>query len=260
MVTKHRSPNYPSIDLGDAIDRVHQLYTNVQRGEFNGADAAKAWGYSSFSGPVKRGMGALRQYGLIDKKKGDNAKLSTRALTIALRNTASIEYQDALRDAALDPPLFEELYQNGKALAAQDALKQHLVVEKQFTDEGAARFISVLHASLTLAHVGDSGSIAGQDEVLPGESESMQVDTPNAPSMKQHPSAEPGTRSIQIPLPGAPWATLHALFPMSEETWNQMMTMLHAMKPGLVGSEPPQAAPNAGNDELGDDDSEYDED
>ena len=231
MVTKQRSPNYPSIALGAAVDRIRQLYPNVQRGEFTPQDAARSWGYSSVSGPVRRTMGALRQYGLIDQKKGDNAKLTNRALTLALREPESREYRSAMREAALEPPLFAELHENGKAGAASDALRQYLVVEKQFTREGATQFIEVFRATRGLANLDEDDNIAGLDEVQNRTEE---------PTMEQAPRTgpalvdAPGTRSIQIPLPGNPWATLQAPFPMSETTWKQMMDMLKALKPGLV--------------------------
>ena len=37
-----------------------------------------------------------------------------------------------------------------------------------------------------------------------------------------------------MPLPDGQWPILCADFPMSEESWNQMVARLEAMKPGLV--------------------------
>ena len=86
MVTRQRSPNYPGVDLGSAIESSQTLYQRVQRGEFTITDAAKAWGYNSVSGPVRVRLAALRQYDLIDGKKGDNPRLSRKALTFVLRD------------------------------------------------------------------------------------------------------------------------------------------------------------------------------
>ena len=239
MASKIRSPNYPSIDLGRAVERVNQLYPDVQRGEFAYGDAARAWNYSSVSGPVRRTMGALRQYGLIEHRKGDNAKLTTRALTLILREPESREYRSALRDAALDPPLFTELEENGKGAAAADALRQYLVVEKNFTKEGATQFIEVFHAARGLANLDESDNIAGLDVVQ---------DVREEPSMQQAPhisiasSPEPGTRTIQIPIPGVPWPTLTVPYPMTEQTWKNFQTMLANMKSALVAEELPLAS------------------
>lgn len=42
----------------------------------------------------------------------------------------------------------------------------------------------------------------------------------------------------RIPLPGNELVSMQLPVPMSEKAWEQMMTVLMAMKPGLV--EPPQ--------------------
>ncbi len=241
MVIKQRSPNYPGLDLNTAVERTKQLYVKVQRGEFTAADAATAWGYNSVSGPVRRGVGALRQYGLLEQKKGDNAKITNRGLTIVLRNAASNEYKAAVQGAALDPPLFAELYNNGKYQAAPDALLQYLVVEKQFTNEGATRFIDTMKATMALANLQDSDNQAGlEDAITESEREqevlaSAQVTGIATPQVH----VEPGTRAIQIPLSGTSWATLNAAFPMTATAWQQMMDMLTAMKPGLVAEPGP---------------------
>lgn len=39
---------------------------------------------------------------------------------------------------------------------------------------------------------------------------------------------------IQIPYSHGEWATLQAGFPLTEALWTALMTMLDAMKPGLV--------------------------
>ena len=101
MVTRQRSPNYPGVDLEEAIEASQTLYQHFQRGEFTLEDAAKAWKYTSVSGPVRVKLAALRQFGLIDGKKGDNPRLSRQALTFALRNRASREYIDATKLACI---------------------------------------------------------------------------------------------------------------------------------------------------------------
>lgn len=63
MVLKQRSPNYPGVDLVEAVDLLKKLYPKVQRGEFTPSDAAGPMGYNSVSGPVRRKMAALKQYG-----------------------------------------------------------------------------------------------------------------------------------------------------------------------------------------------------
>jgi hypothetical protein len=55
-------------------------------------------------------------------------------------------------------------------------------------------------------------------------------------------SSGPVQRAIQIPL-GTAWATLQAPFPLTQETWDLMLTVLEAMKPGLIQRDVAPAPP-----------------
>jgi hypothetical protein len=228
VATKQRSPNYPGLDLGQALEALKQLYPKVLRGEFTPKDAAAPWGYTSPSGPVRRKFGALRQYGLLEQRKGDNAKLTPRALTLVLRNPASAEYQAARREAALEPGLIRELFESGKHDAADDALRQDLIVHRGFTDEGADRFIEVLRATLALAGLTDSANIAGQEEDNSSQPNDGvgDMDTPPPAPNKFVLSLVGGPASLRFELP----------LPLTEAQWKQLTGMLDAVKPALVGT------------------------
>ena len=227
MVNK-RSPNYPSVSLEEAIQALTELYQGVGRGKFTASDAARAWGYTSTSGPTKRRMSSLRQYGLIEGKKGDTPVVSTRALTLVLRNQASREYQQALREAATSPPLFSELVES-MASAAPDALKQNLVVERNFTDEGAGRFINVFKATIALANLSESDNMARQEEDHwdgLNEDEEEEPVTPPPP-----PAAQPGTMTIPIPLGGDRIGNVVVPIDMSATEWIRFDRVLGGYRP-----------------------------
>ncbi len=238
MAVKRRSPNYPAIDLQEAVQVVETLYQGaaqgrgVGRGEFTPQDAAGAWNFSSTSGPVKNRIAALRQYGMLEGKKGDNPKLSNRALTLILREPGAREHRDTLRVAALAPDIFEELHR-AMPDAADDALRQHLIVQRNFTGEGASRLIAVFRASMVYAGLDESDNMAAQNQDVDAEREEPMV----VPS-DSLPTPDSDTRSVTIPLPGTKWATLQAPFPIPSTTWDQMMKMLEALKPGLISPEP----------------------
>ena len=131
--------------------------------EFTPQDAAAAWGYASTAGPVKNRIAALRQYGMLEGKKGDNPKLSNRALTLILRDPGALEHREALRVAVSDPDIFEELDRT-MPNAADDALRQHLIVQRNFTREGADRLIVVFRASMAYADAYKYDNITAQDQ------------------------------------------------------------------------------------------------
>ena len=244
MIIKRRSPNYPSIDLQEAVNVVATLYQGstqgrgVGRGEFTPQDAAAAWGYASTAGPVKNRVAALRQYGMLEGKKGGNPTLSDRALTLILRDPGASEHREALRATVSGPDIFEELRRT-MPNAADDALRQHLIVQRNFTREGADRLIVVFRASIAYAGTYEYDNITAQDRPEDNEDNEEGIEVPPSAQSPAAPTppVDPGTRSVTIPLPGTSWATLQAPFPLSTATWEQMLTMLDALKPGLTSEE-----------------------
>ena len=228
MVTRQRSPNYPSIDLGEAIEASQALYQHVQRGEFTLEDAAKAWGYTSASGPVRGRLGALRQYGFIDGKKGGNPRLSRQALTFVLRNRASREYIDALKQAALEPPLIEEVHRL-KGGASDAVIREYLILDRNFTDDGAHRFAEVYKATIRLANLGEDDDVSGLEE------DSMEDDgyslSPVLPPPLRPPSPPEGTITIPVPMSQNRVGTVTLPSDMTSQDWKRFDKILQGYRP-----------------------------
>ena len=258
MVSRKRSPNYPSIDLGKAVDRARELYKHVERGEFTQLDAAQAWGYKGINGNSKSAVGALRQYGLIEQQKGDHGKLTLRGLTIALRDTTSPEYQESVRLAALEPSLFQEIYSNGKGNSARDALRQFLVMEKDFTNDGASRFMEVWNATKTLAHLGEHAEIWDAGQGVTGDTSENELWVNQSDAMDDMVSeglretgneldSLPSSNRTRIPLRLLGGFEAEVVLPsdMTEAAWNHMIQYLNVMRPAYVvaPNSVPQGAP-----------------
>lgn len=176
-------------------------------------------------------MGALRQYGLLEAKKSDNARLTTVALTLALREPESRDFQKALREAIESPSLFKELIDSGRANNAEGALRQYLVVERRFTREGADIFIEVLKASIAFAGDNDTNMARPDEGVFDGSQASM---TPAAPASTPPPSAPvppPGSMTIPIPLSDGGVGTVTLPMGMTATDWKRLDTILSAYKP-----------------------------
>ena len=163
-MTRERSPNYPGANLRVAIEDAKAIYKKEGRTAFPMEIAAKALGYSSLNGTARVRLAALRQYGLMEQKKGEaNGRLTNEALTFALRNEEAREYQQALQKAALEPPLFAELSETHLG-ASDEALRHHLIVMKDFTHEGAKRCIEVFRETMQLANLANPANISGHEE------------------------------------------------------------------------------------------------
>ncbi len=254
--TRSRSPNYPRIDLRGAVGLLEQLYPKVQRGEFSPEDAARAWGYSGSSSSVGRVTGALRQYGLLEAKKGDNARLTPIALMLVLREPESQEYRSALRQAIESPALFKELIASGRADNATGALRQYLVMEKDFTREGADTFIKVFRASIAFAEIDQNYNIALPDEDLPdGSDEAVPTampaaDTRPSVAVPSAPLPPPGAMAIPIPLSNGEMGTVTLPVGMTVTDWKRLYAILGAYEPSL--KEPIQSSAFAASERIDD--------
>lgn len=156
-----RSPNSPSVDLSIAAEYVQGIHKKEGKSEMTSEAVVKAMGYNSLNGKARSVLGALRQYGLLDFSKGRGI-LSQRGLAIAVMPESTSEYRQALKEAALEPPLFSELYQT-KRDASADNIVSHLQLYKEFTQEGAERAAKIFRATIRLANLDDSDNISGQE-------------------------------------------------------------------------------------------------
>ena len=235
MVIKLRSPNHPSVNLETAIDLLRKLYEKVQKGEFLASDAAIAWGSKSATGPVKRKIAALRQFELLEGikrgKNAENPRISRRGLTLVLRNQASREYQSELKEAALAPPLFEEIY-NTLSDPSDGVLRHHLIVEKGFTDKAANLFIDVYKSTLQLANLNKDDELSSLESDVSHEdvvSNSMDTVSDFAPASR-------GTDMVKIPLSTKGEYAL--LLPeMTSAEWELKKNLFEAYKGMLVKDE-----------------------
>jgi hypothetical protein len=168
MAGKERSPNYPALSLGAAIEAVKKVYEKERRTPVSTELIGQAMGHPKLSGSALTKIGALRQYGLLENVGRGKAKVSDDALTILLRKPEDREYAEALRHLALKPELFSDLYKGFEG-ASDDALRYHLVRERQFSEEGAGRVIkayrdTIAFAKLAADRYNDSQDDASDDD------------------------------------------------------------------------------------------------
>ncbi len=166
MVTasvRERSPNYPGIDLQQAVEYAKLFYEKHRRTNVPLKVAAKIVGFNTVSGPVKSRFAAMKQYGMAEVDKEGNIRLTERGLTIAMSPPHTTEHLTALQAAALSPALFDELYRT-KREADDDTIRYHLERDRRFSPEGASRLITNYRASLRHAKLGAESSGDSPDE------------------------------------------------------------------------------------------------
>lgn len=238
-----RSPSYPGIDLKEALERSHTLYRIEGKYSASVETILAHWGYKPKSGPGLVTIAALKKFGLlIDEGSGRSrkARLSDNAIRIALDTRPETgERYKALQNAALTPTIHRELWNSyGDSLPSDANLRYELVTERGFTEAGADEFIPQYKRTLAFAHLLNGGKLSVAEEDKPGEESEGQM---SPPTTLQEPPAKPPTtrqtRVIQLPISSTEWAALQAPFPLTEEKWKQMLAVLDAMKPALVGND-----------------------
>jgi len=187
-----RSPPYPSISLGKALDRVKRLHAKALHHPVGVKVLADAWDYQVKSSGLWATAAALMQYGfLTDEGSGDKRKftLTDKALRIVRDpNPESEKRLAVIKQAALAPKIFKELWASyGTAKAMSDMIfKSHLTVDRYdrglapYGDAAADEVIKAYKETISFAKLSDSDTLpAGSEEKEPdGEGTDTSQETP----------------------------------------------------------------------------------
>lgn len=238
---KDRSPNYPGIDLGTAIEKARILREKEGKQYAPVEAALHHWGYVPKSSGGLVTLSALKKFGLTDERgKGTNReiKLSDLALRILLDDREdSVERMQAIQEAALNPIIHRKLWEDyGGELPSHQTLLLKLRKDEGFTDNAAEDLIKEFERTIELAKLKKPDIISGQKE---DKSTSKKEDfmTFMSSDLRNDPKQLSKTIEIPIPLSTNEWVKIQASYPLSEKSWKQMFNILNAYKPSLVSSE-----------------------
>lgn len=174
---RFRSPPFPYIGLEKAMEKVEQLYAAVRGHSAALPSAAKAWQTGVKSSATLQSIGALIQYGLLDDDGAGEqrkVKLTPLALRIVMdKRPDSAERAAGLREAALQPPTFKELYSEfGTAEGIDESLLVHALTAERvqkgrapYSEQSAEDVIRIYRGTIRFAGVGDSDMANEEVEV-----------------------------------------------------------------------------------------------
>jgi hypothetical protein len=151
MMSTVRSPNYPQIDLGSALEAVRAAYAEEHRNKMSRNVLAKHLGYGSLNGRALAKMGALRAYGLIEGLQDDIRVTDDAVICLEAPSDAS-ERGEALSRCGLNPPIFREIRASFETLPSEHNLRFFLV-KRGYTPEAAGKAAQNYLATMRL--VGD---------------------------------------------------------------------------------------------------------
>jgi hypothetical protein len=169
-----RSPNYPAISLVKAVQRAKELYGQFKHSSIPMGIVHGKWGYKPLSNDAYRIVSALKSYGLVDYE-GDGEKRLVKLSDRARKIVGGHPEKDSLvRDAALNPPIYAEIWGKYKAdgLPADEILQHYLQWEKGFNPDYIKNFIVDLRDTFSYAKLiadgivedGETGNVGEEDD------------------------------------------------------------------------------------------------
>lgn len=184
-MAKVRSPNYPNLPLGSALEAIRPAFQNENRNKMSRVVLAKHLGYTSLNGRALGKIGAVRAYGLIEGS-GDELRVSDDAVKALMAPPGSGERAEALSRLALRPSLFQELRKDfPDTLPSLENLKYSLI-KRQFTQDAAEKAAKSYLSTMSLvAGTPDTYIAPDEDE---GDDSSDEVPDRRQPSVTLQPA------------------------------------------------------------------------
>lgn len=130
-MTRMRSPNFPAIPLAQAIDLTAKIFKEDRSNVIQKEDAARHMGYSGLTGRTLKLMGALSQFGLLDKAAKGQVRVSKTAVEI-IHPSDDEERRAAIARAGRSPTLFRRI--SGSFDNPSDRTITSFLVREGFTD------------------------------------------------------------------------------------------------------------------------------
>lgn len=204
-----RSPSFPYIGLGKALERVQVLYEKAKQNEVRVADVAQNWGLAPKSSSLDRNVAALLAYGLVDDNGGGDArkiKLSESGYRILEDKRAGVK-EELLAKAALKPKAvadYAQLWAGGRPDDSHSV--SHLMFEGGFTDEGARIFLRVFDETIRFASTcsadkdSDSNQTIGRDKEMGPAANTPATDGLPPTPARSLPPVAPGMRQAVFAL------------------------------------------------------------
>src|SRR6187431_1849168 len=106
-MARGRSPNYPSLNINEAVDRAKKVYGKEHLHQVPKQVVAEDLGYTSLNGASLTAIGALRRYGLLEAA-GDGLRVTKDAVTLIELTAMEPSYLDTLKKIAFTPELFQQ--------------------------------------------------------------------------------------------------------------------------------------------------------
>jgi hypothetical protein len=158
-INKSRGPAYPYLDLPRALERIDQMVSKGLNAKHvvPPATVYGYWGMGAKSSASRQTMAALKYYGLLEYVgvgKDRRVRLTDSAMVLAHdKDKNSRRRIAALREAALSPEIFREIYteQGGPHLPTDESLVLELTLDRGFDKESAEKAVKHFKSTIEIA-------------------------------------------------------------------------------------------------------------
>jgi hypothetical protein len=179
-VQRVRSPQYPTISLRQAIERVKLLIQKVGKAGAKRDRLVFDIGFHTPHGEAISVVATLKKFGLIEPM-GDTFAPSERAIDIIDRAPTDARRVQAIKDAALSPQIYRELYAPYRETGLPaDSVLQDYLKKKGFNPKVIRLALKNFKETLSFANISTTG-------------QSNMTDTDNG---RQLPSTNPPSKDV----------------------------------------------------------------
>ena len=168
-----RSPAYPYISLRKALLRADGLRCAEGKHTVPRSSAYHVWGIGDKSSGARQTVAALKQFGLLEYEgTGVDRKirLSDRALKILLdKRPESPERDELIRQTALTPLIYAELWREwGAELPSDATIETYLVRDREFNESAAPDLIADYKDTISFAKLHQPDKMPLKDQAGKG--------------------------------------------------------------------------------------------
>lgn len=216
---KERSPSFPFISLGRAIDRARLMAAAHRRSPTRQATVGETWGYGPKSSGLTQTVAALKAFGLIDDiGRGEDRRIQLSDLAWRILHDARAGAKEqAIREAACRPKLIAEYVQHWVPERPSDNhCVSELHLDRGFTQDSARTFLKVFDETVRFARLGNSDSLSDSLDGETHEPEDMGRKEDALPTRKEEMQASIASIAVGRVGTKPPPPASHALPPLGE--------------------------------------------
>jgi hypothetical protein len=174
-----RSPNYPTMSLPAAIDKVGAIHKAEGQNSVDRETVAKLIGFGGVNGASATALSALAKYGLLEASDGKEARVTDLAVKILYPESGQ-EKATALLEAANRPALFRQIKEKWPERPPSDDNLRGYLVRTGFNQGSVEQVIQIYRNTLDIVG-GANGEHNAPDE--PKEATVVQTHNPqNTPT------------------------------------------------------------------------------